>query len=200
MAWANLLAVAHQDQVAAQLKRAAAADPDWPGLLYWRARLLRPANEMELFRSYLARQPHDGKAWLALVSSGLRRTVRKDHDPLRDPAPPALVALEPDVRKLVEHSSEPIALNQVGWYYALRGNPNAGLNFAIRAVRAEPSCAECWDTVGVLYFQAGKIDLAVEAEERAVEVFAEGAPKEVVERLRQFRVALRGRPPAGSAR
>jgi hypothetical protein len=198
--WANLLNVAHEDQVAAQLELAAAADPKWPGLLYWRARLLHPRNEMELLRAYLAREPHNGRAWLALVSTGLGRATPKGYDPLRDAAPAALVALQDDVRKLVEHASDPIALNQVGWYFALRRNPNAGLNFALRAVQAEPSCGECWDTVGLLYFQAGKLDLAIQAQERAVEVFAENAPNEVVDRLRRFRAALRRRPPAESAR
>jgi hypothetical protein len=198
--WANLLAVAHEDRVAAQLDRAAAADPNWAGLLYWRARLLHPANEMELLRAYLARQPHDSRAWLALVSTGLKRARPKGHDPLTDPPPAALAAMADDVRKLVEHSSDPIALNQIGWYFALRKNPNAGLNFALRAVRQEPSCAECWDTVALLYFQVGKLAQALDAQERAVGVFAEGAPREVLDRLRRYRAALRRRPPAESAR
>jgi len=198
--WASLLTVEHADEVAAQLDRAARADPHWPGLLYWRARLLRPRDEVDLLRRYLRQRPDDAEGWLALVSAQLRRAVPERHDPLRDPPTPALAAMQEDVRKLVEHSSDPSALNQIGWYYALQRNPNAGLNFAIRAVRAEPSCGACWDTVGVLYFQAGKLVLALAAEERAAGIYAERAPPDVTSRLRQFRAALRRRPPAGSAR
>lgn len=200
--WANLLNVAHEDQVAAQLERAAAADPEWPGLLYWRARLLHPPNEMELLRAYLAREPNHGRAWLALVDARVRAVVPAAYqrDPLRGEPPAGLADLQDDVRRLVEHTSDVTALNNVAWYYALRRNPNAGLNFALRAVQAEPSCGECWDTVGLLYFQAGKIAKAVEAQERAVGIYAENAPKDVLDRLRRFRAALRRRPPAGSAR
>jgi hypothetical protein len=198
--WASLLTVEHADQVAAQLERATRADPSWPGLLYWRARLLRPRDEIDLLRRYLRQRPDDADGWLALVSARLRRVEPKGHDPLRDPPPPGLAAMQEDVRKLVEHSSAPGALNQIGWYYALAGNPNAGLNFAIRSVRAEPSCGACWDTVAVLYFQAGKLVLALAAEERAAGIYAERAPPDVTARLRRFRDALRRTLPAGSAR
>jgi tetratricopeptide (TPR) repeat protein len=198
--WANLLAVDHQDEVRAQLERAAAADPTWPRLLYWRARLLHPPDEIELLRRYLRGNPDDAQGWLALVSARLRRATPLHHDPLRDAPPAALPGMEDDVRKLVEHSNDPMALNQIGWYYALRKNPNAGLNFAIRAVQEEPSCAECWDTVGLLYYEAGKLDLAVDAEERSASIYAEHAPADVTTRLRRFQAEIRSRRPAGSAR
>jgi len=186
--------------VRAQLERAAAADPTWPRLLYWRARLLHPPDEIELLRRYLRGNPDDAQGWLALVSARLRRATPLHHDPLRDAPPAALPGMEDDVRKLVEHSNDPMALNQIGWYYALRKNPNAGLNFAIRAVQEEPSCAECWDTVGLLYYEAGKLDLAVDAEERSASIYAEHAPADVTTRLRRFQAEIRSRRPAGSAR
>ncbi len=198
--WASLLTVEHADQVAAQLERAARADPRWPRLLYWRARLLRPRDEVDLLRRYLRQRPDDAEGWLALVSARLRRAVPERHDPLSDPPTPALADMQADIRKLVEHSSDPTALNQIGWYYALARNPNAGLNFAIRSVRAEPSCGACWDTVAVLYFQAGKLVLALAAEERAAGIYAERAPPDVTARVRLFRAAVRRTQPGGSAR
>jgi tetratricopeptide (TPR) repeat protein len=198
--WARLLAVAHAGEVAEQLERAAAADPDWPGLLYARAVLLRPRDAVELLRRYVARVPDDPRGWQALVSARMNRAVPAGYSPLDRPPPPALRGMQDDVRKLIEHSDTPDALNQIGWYFALARNPNAGLNFALRAVQAEPSCAECWDTVGLLYFEAGKLALAIAAQERAVGIYAERAPDEVVVRLRRFRAALRRPPPAGSAR
>ncbi|HEU5056778.1 MAG TPA: hypothetical protein VFU21_09630, partial [Kofleriaceae bacterium] len=161
--WARLLNVAHEDAVAEQLERAAAADPDWSGLLYARAVLLRPRNAVALLRRYVALEPDDPKGWRALVDARVRAVVPAAYqrDPLSGRPPPALAAIQADVRRLVEHASDTVSLNNVGWYYALRQDPNAGLNFALRAVQAQPSCGECWDTVGLLYFQAGKVPQAV---------------------------------------
>jgi len=198
--WASALTVEHSDRVAAQLDLARAADPDWPGLLYWRAVLLRPRDRVELLRTYLTRVPDDARGWRALVSARLDRAVPRTHDPLVDAPTAGLLAMEDDVRKLIEHADDPSSLNGIGWYYALRQKPNAGLNFAIRAVSAEPSCGACWDTLGLLYFQAGKLDRAVDAQERAVAIYAERVPAELTARLRRYRAELRGRPPAGSAR
>jgi hypothetical protein len=108
--------------------------------------------------------------------------------------------MQDDVRRLIEHSDTPNALNEIGWYYAVAHNPNTGLNFALRAVRTEPSCAACWDTVALLYYEAGKLDLAFEAQERSAGIYAEYAPREVNVRLERYRAALRRTPPAGSGR
>ncbi len=197
--WASALTVEHADEVAAQLDRARAADPDWPDLLYWRAVLVRPRERVRLLRDYVTRVPRDPRGWRALVSARLD-VVTRGYDPLTGSPPAGLAGIEPDVRQLIEHADDPDSLNAIGWYWALRQKPNVGLNFALRAVQQEPSCGACWDTVGLLYFQAGKIDQAVDAQARAVGIYAENAPKEVLDRLRRFRAALRRRPPAGSAR
>ena len=197
--WASALQVEHPDQVAAQLDRAREADPDWPGLLYWRATLLRPRDRIALLRAYVTRVPRDPRGWRALVTSQVA-TATRSRDPLAAAPPASLAAIEPDVRQLIEHADDPDALNTIGWYWAMRRQPNIGLNFAIRAVRAEPSCADCWDTVALLYFQAGKIEQAIQAQEQATSLYADGVPREVILRLHRYREALRRRPPAGSAR
>jgi hypothetical protein len=197
--WASALGVQHGDQIAAQLDRAREADPGWPDLLYWRAVLVRPRDRVRLLRDYVTRVPRDPRGWRALVSARIAE-VPGGEEPLTGTPPAALTAIEPDVRQLIEHADDPSSLNLIGWYWAVRRKPNVGLNFALRAVQAEPSCGACWDTVGVLYFQAGKIELAVEAQERAAGIYAERAPPDVTTRLRRYRAALRRRPPAGSAR
>ena len=197
--WASALRVAHPDQVAAQLDRAREADPDWPGLLYWRAVLLLPRDRIRLLRSYVTRVPGDRRGWRALVTAQTTAASR-GRDPLAGSPPAGLEAIEPDVRRLIEHGDDPDSLNTIGWYWALRQKPNIGLNFAIRAVQTEPSCGDCWDTVALLYFQAGKIAQAVDAQERAVSLYADGVPADLTARLRRYRAALRRTLPAGSAR
>jgi tetratricopeptide (TPR) repeat protein len=193
--WAVLLVNAgHREAARAQLDRLAAADPDWPELLYWRAVLLQPPNALDLLRQYVHRQPKDARGWRALVSEQLDRAVPASYLGLDSPPPPALAAMEGDVRRLVEHASDASSLNTIGWYFALRQNATTGLNFAIRSLQAQPRCGPCWDTAALLYFQAGKRSKALEAQERAVRLYAERAPPDVLARLRRFRVA------AGAAR
>ena len=196
--WASALRVAHRDQVAAQLDRAREADPDWPDLLYWRAVLLLPRDRIQLLRAYVSQVPRDRRGWRALVTARVTAASR-NRDPLAGP-PPGLEAIETDVRQLIEHGDDPDSLTTIGWYWALRQKPNIGLNFALRAVQAEPSCADCWDTAALLYFQAGKIEQAVDAQERAVSLYADGVPPDVTTRLLRYQAALRRRPPAESAR
>lgn len=199
--WAHLLVLGGPRGVAEQLERAGAVDPDWPDLLYWRAVLLRGRPAVGLLRQHLRRRPDDLRAWHALVSLRMSAAAPPSYLGLDGSPPSAIVAMEPDVLRLVERASTADALNTVGWYFALRQNPVTGLNFAIRAVRADPGCGACWDTVALLYFQAGKVAEAVAAQERAANLYAESVPRDVLVRLRRYRAALRrGTPPAGSGR
>ena len=168
--WAELLTVSDPALVSAQLQRAAGLQPDRSRFLHLR------------------------------VWAGVASALPRGYDGLRGPPPPRLAAMQRDVRELVERSSDPHVLNTIAWYFAMSRKPAAGLNFAIRSVQAAPACARCWDTVGLLYFQAGKLDRALEAQGRAVLLYGERAPREVVERLGRYRAALRRRPPAASAR
>jgi hypothetical protein len=188
--WLNLLVhLRGGSDVAKQLESMAAADPDWPELLYWRAVLMeRP--DIRLLREYLKRRPQDGRAWRALVSVELDSALPRGYFGLEGRPPPALAAMEPDVLQLIQRASDSTSLNTIGWYFAMRQNPVTGLNFALRSVRAEPGCGACWDTAGLLYFQAGKTREALDAQERAVSLFAERAPAEALARLRRYRAAV----------
>lgn len=188
--WAVLLANAnHRPEALTQLDRLAAADPDWPELVYWRAVLLEPADRLQLLRRYVASRPDDGRGWRALVSAELDRVLPPKYLGVDEPPPSGLDAMESDVHRLVEHANDATSLNLIGWYFAMRQKPATGLNFALRSLQAEPRCGPCWDTAGLLYFQAGKVAKALDAQERAVRIYAERAPPDVLVRLRRFRAA-----------
>lgn len=191
--WANLLTSRDGPAgMAEQLELAAEADPSWPELPYWRAVLVRGSDALELLRGYVSRFPDDARGWNALVEIGLERTVPPTDLGLDGPPPAGLAAMARDVRRLVEHASDPHALNTIGRYYAMKREPATGLNFAIRAVRAEPDCSDCWDTVALLYFQAGKVADALKAQERAIGLSGERATPAILSRLRRYRMAARG--------
>ena len=191
--WANLLTSRDPPSgMAEQLELAAEADPSWPELPYWRAVLVRGPDALQLLRDHVSRFPGDARGWNALVEIGLERAVPPSYVGLDGPPPAGLAAMARDVRRLVEHASDPHALNTIGRYYALRREPATGLNFAIRAVRAEPSCGDCWDTVALLYFQAGKVADALKAQERAIGLYDEKATPAALSRLRRYRMAARG--------
>jgi hypothetical protein len=194
MLWAVLLATFRErSDVAEQLTYAVNADPRWTELPYWRAVLVRGSDALRILRNYVTRTPRDPRGWMALVDLQLDRILPPSYLGLGESRPAGLAAMERDVRGLVEHASDARALNLVGWYYAMLQKPAIGLNFAIRAVRAKPDCSGCWDTAALLYFQAGKVEEALKAQERAVGLYGERASPDVILRLRRYRVAAQHR-------
>lgn len=71
----------------------------------------------------------------------------------------------------------------------MRQEPIQGLPFASRSVSKAPGCGNCWDTLALLFFQAGHILNALEAQQRAVNLLAEDASPDVLVRLRRYRAA-----------
>lgn len=198
--WLNLLAQRGKtDLVHQQLAWLAAADPSSPEPLYWRAVILVPSDAAELLRRYLSRRPDDERGWRALVVLEMEQALPAGHLGL-EPLPPAgLAALEPDVHQLVARARDPSSFNQIGWYFAMRQQSSAGLPFAVRAIRAAPRCGDCWDTLALLLFQAGKAVDAVRAQERAVALLGEATGRNVLARLRGYRAAA-AEAPAAAAR
>jgi hypothetical protein len=180
-------------------------DPQWTGVQFWRALdthryggFIGPAQAERLLRAYVEREPGDARAWSWLVSFGLDRLIVEDKVGIDDQAPAGLVDLEPDVRALLRFGDSPMALNRIGWYYALRRLPNIGLAFAFRSVRGSPTCGECFDTLALLLYQSGRLAEAVAAQERAVALLSEGGvPSGVTRRLEELR---RARDQAASSR
>jgi hypothetical protein len=188
--WINLLVASGRDaEIAAQLERWASVEPDSPEHLYWRAVTLRGSDALGLLRKYVSRRPDDERGWRALVSLGLATVVPQEHLGVGGTAPAGLAAMEGDVKQLIERSSDVRSYNLLGWYFAMRREAIAGLRFATRAVKADPACGICWDTVALLFFHAGKIPEALRAQERAASRLGHRAGPGVLARLRHYRAA-----------
>ncbi len=177
------------------LRYAAADDPDWNGTLFWRASFAyhfeRKRNGLDtaerLLRRYVKRRPDDGRAWLALVKVGFARVVPKGHQVVNAPALPGLDRLADDIASLVRVARTAEQLNVIGWYYALKNRPRTGLNFAVRALRKQPRCAGCMDTLALLLFQRGDAKQAVDVMRRAIGLRAErGVPETWNKRLAHY--------------
>lgn len=173
-------------------------DPEWTGIQFWRAVQAHHDDARDLgraerlLRAYAAREPRDLRAWALLVRLGIDRAVPPHYLATGGAVPAGLAAVEPDVRELLRSGDTPSALNLVGWYYALRRLPRTGLAFAFRAVRADPSCGSCFDTLALLLYEDGRVSDAVAAQERAVMLMAERGPgPDVWRRLDLFRRARR---------
>ncbi len=103
-----------------------------------------------------------------------------------------LKGLEPIVNQLEADAKSGHALNTLAWYYALTENPAKGLPLASRSVRRSPSCANCLDTYALLLYQAGRPQLALRVQERAIALYGEsgGVPKSAMDRLRLYSSVL----------
>lgn len=172
-------------------------DPGWSGVLYWRAIAAsaipkRRAEAIALLRKYVAREPKDSRGWLALVALQMPNRTGLEPDP-----PRSLASIRPDVMKLVEVGHSAADLNVIGWFFALSDEPATGLNFARRAIAQRPGCADCWDTLALLLFRAGKHDLAVAAQERAISMLGDTRPSDgALARLAAYRRAAKSARPA----
>lgn len=179
------------------LDRVERDDPSWHRRLYWRALVqYRFGNRSEpvadLLRRYLALEPNDANAWRGLVDLEMDRYVPPGHLGVEPQPPPGLEQMEKEVHALIRVASTPSQLNLIGWYYALRRRPETGLNFAVRALQAEPGYSDCWDTLALLYYHSGRAADAVEAQKRAIGLMAErggGASEVVRARLRAYEQA-----------
>jgi hypothetical protein len=150
--WAHLLSRKSPGAALQQLDLAAWADPDWPDIFYWRARLLPRLNQpradelaAESLREYRSRRPDDVRGWYAQLLADLRRVVPPDHLGLEETAPPGIENLAPVAQGLVSHAMRPTDLNLAAWYYAMARQVDTGLPLAIQCVQRDPGCAECWD-------------------------------------------------------
>jgi tetratricopeptide (TPR) repeat protein len=63
-------------------------------------------------------------------------------------------------------------VNEILWTCSLGSNALSDFNYAIRLgfqlTEKYPQCADCWNTVGVLLYRAGKYQLAVDRLKRSV--------------------------------
>jgi len=199
--WLNMLVHRGDSTLVEQeLDRMADAAPDSPEVLYWRAVLLGTDGAIPLLRHYLAQRPDDERARLVLVLLQTGEATPSSYLGFGRPPPAGLVLVEQDVRHLITLARDPSSLNQIGWYFAMRQEPIKGLPFAVRSVSKAPGCGNCWDTLALLFFQAGQIVNALGAQQRAVNLLAEDASPDVLARLRRYRsaaAAIGTAPPHG---
>lgn len=169
------------EPVTAHLRFAAADDPSWAATGFWRASLAfhfrrgrRGVAEAErLLRAYVAKQPNDARARLAIVTVVMARLVPADHLGTEPSAPPRLARLETDVAQLARVARSAAELNAVGWYYAMRRQPRTGMSFARRALRADKRCLACMNTLALLHYQRGDAARAAATMRRAIHMLAE---------------------------
>jgi len=87
-----------------------------------------------------------------------------------------------------------LALNEAAWLYALREQPDSGLEMSKESIRREPGCSECYDTLAALLYQKGEIEAALGSQQRALSLAREGRiAKGELERLRLYEVAVTGK-------
>ncbi len=134
----NIIAAGHELDEAQRLAGAAIA----PELRYWTAlydaRWRRFGEAARQLRAALAVAPRVERYWLALADV----LTRGDH--------PDFDGLDDAVAHLLPLASRAPALNFIARYYSEKGQADAGLPFARRAVAVEKGCWECIDTLAVL--------------------------------------------------
>lgn len=192
---------AAEAEIRDSLERIDREDPSWSGRLYWRALVHarwggQPGQlpPVALLREYLRREPQDPRGWYALVQAELDQSLPGGHLGIEPAPPPGLVTLEDDVLALVRASSAPRHLDLIGRYYALRHRPKTGLNFALRALALEPGCADCWDTLALLYYRSARVQEALAAQRRAAALSVEAGgdvPSDIQARLDFYERAAR---------
>jgi tetratricopeptide (TPR) repeat protein len=167
--WARLRPWDEQHLPAARtdVNAARAADPTSPEIQYWSGLFLRAEGdrdgaEAELSRA-LAQRPNDARYLLALGTyyRGLERNAPKDR-------------LDDVMHRLAKVAVAPRALDFVASYDAATGEIDEGLRFAARATKADPACYRCFSTGARLLAAKGRLDEAVDAALRAVNLVPDG--------------------------
>lgn len=99
----------------------------------------------------------------------------------------------PDARSVVVHFRDCRETRQapgIGVRGMVFSAPNwMSRRIAVTCEERGSGCGGCWDTLALLFFQAGRIESAIKAQERAVSLLAERAAPDVLARLRHYRAA-----------
>ena len=168
--WARLrpwnaehLLVARTEMAAARSLDAASPEIEYWSGLFRRAEGDRVGAEADLTRA-LAQRPNDARYLVALGTyyRGLETVAPKDR-------------VEDVMARLSKVAVSPRALDFVASYDAATGQTDDGLRFAARATKADPTCYRCFATGARLLFAKGRIDEAVEAAQRAVNLIPDTA-------------------------
>ena len=176
-----------------ELADAKAHDPKFDAAQFWEIELSDQKDALASIkdlRGYVSKHKDDTRALHSLVSLEIDAIQSPSNDALQHSSQ-RLIEIEPLVKSLVEQAKHGRELNLIAWYYALTNNPEEGLKYAVPAVKHEPSSAPSLDTYALLLYQAGRADLALTVQKRAVELYGESGsiPKSVADRLRLYEEA-----------
>lgn len=188
-------AAPYREQARRELLAAQYSAPADPEVTYWNA-LLALADgknledaERELRQAMQGELREDSRYRFALYN--LREGILLHGRPQEQVTPEEWATLDDDAGELAKVAHTATEINNVGWFYALRQQPEVGLPFAMRAVEMEPDCAPCLDTLARLYAQRGQLAAAVQAQERAYSLVPEWAnPSKYKQKLDAYRQAL----------
>jgi tetratricopeptide (TPR) repeat protein len=191
------------DVVRADLDAAGAYAPGSPDVHFWKGRFLATSGrlseaERELRAAVAARA--GAPLYLLGLAKLYRGWVDEKTKEIRYPA-----RLAETVAQLAKVATSANALDTVAAFHAEEGGRESalkGVEFAVRAVRADPACFRCLDTHARLLFALGRAKDALAVQEHAMTLVPQTASvPDMVGRLREYRKALRDadRAPAGPA-
>lgn len=188
----------NMEVVRADLTAASAYAPSSPDVRFWNGRFLaktgRPGEaERELGAAVAAR----GTTPLYLLGLAELYATWTD-EKTKQPYYPARLA--DTIARLSRVARSANALDTVADFLADSGDRDSaarGIEFAERAVKADPACFHCLDTYARLLFALGRLKEAVAMEERALTLVPEPlSVPDMLEHLRDYKKAL---DDAGSA-
>jgi tetratricopeptide (TPR) repeat protein len=165
----------HLKRVGAELDDAVNADPNYaPAYLLrgeWRAVAQgQPAESLADLRKGAALAPGDVRATYALARY-------LDFYRRQNPVAKAEVGgeLHPLVEGLRQTATSAPAWNFLALVDSREGQHDRALASARKAIAADPSCFECYDTVAIVLQRLGRFDEAVAAQRTGVHLMPEGA-------------------------
>jgi protein involved in temperature-dependent protein secretion len=187
---------AHRARARADLDAAIRLDPRKASARIWMAQLSEVEGEIDAAESHLnnalAAAPGDPSATYALF----RLLVRQASQGQGEGRWSRTDALLPKVLAIATSSR---VQNGAARYFAIRQRADEGLPLALRAVRGDPSCWQCFDTLALLLAQKGAFEKAKEAQSVAVSLIPEGFQgSSLLASLRRYEEAARKKS-AGSA-
>ncbi|HEU4412361.1 MAG TPA: hypothetical protein VFS43_44375 [Polyangiaceae bacterium] len=182
-------------QAGEEIEAAIKADPKFaPAYVLrgeWFERQRRDAEALADYRKARALAPEDFRTAHALASYLSYNFKKFAND----------AAVQAELNALLEglrqNAGSAAAWDTLARYDARQGAPERGLPFAKKAISANPSCFECYDTAAMLLFRLGRLDEAVAAQRTAVNLMPDGVRMPgVLKRLRELEEEVASRPAA----
>jgi tetratricopeptide (TPR) repeat protein len=178
-----------------RLDQALAADPTSPEVHFWRGiffihQKALDSAEAELAAA-LATHPDEPRYLVGLLELERARATWHD-DKQRD------LRLTDLAARLSRTASTAAQLDTTAVLYTILRQPDEGISFSERAMKADPTAWQCLRTHANLLSAKGRFEEAFLDQERALDLLPEGAPQAVVDaltlRLREYAARLPPHP------